>query len=82
MDAHRHAHTDERTNGWTDRRMNGRTHDGHKAMTIACWPSASGAKNYGKRRYCSLRAISPFPTVFSEDMNCRHVTTRACLGKG
>ena len=27
-------------------------------------------------------AISPFPTVFSKDMYCRHVRTRACLGKG
>ena len=25
--------------------MDGRTHDGHNAMTIARWPSASGAKN-------------------------------------
>ena len=36
----------------------------------------------GKRRNCSLRAISPFPSVFSKDMYCRHVKTRACLGKG
>ena len=27
-------------------------------------------------------AISPFPTVFSKDLYCRHVKTRACLGKG
>ena len=25
---------------------------------------------------CSLRAISPFPTVFSKDMCCRHVKKR------
>ena len=25
---------------------------------------------------------SPFPTVFSKDLYCRHVKTRACLGKG
>ena len=31
---------------------------------------------------CSLRAISPFPTVFSKDLYCRNVKTRACLGKG
>ena len=30
----------------------------------------------------SLREISPFPTAFSKDMYCRHVKTRACLGKG
>ena len=28
-----------------------------------------------------LRAISPFPTVFSKDFYCRHGKTRACLGK-
>ena len=33
----------------------------------------------GKRENCSLRAISPFPTVFSKDFHCRH---RACLRKG
>ena len=32
-----------------------------------------GRKNCGKRRNCSLRAISPFPTVFSKDLYCRHV---------
>ena len=31
---------------------------------------------------CSLRAISPFPTVFLKDLYCRHVKTRACLAKG
>ena len=24
----------------------------------------------------------PFPTVFSKDLYCRHVKTKACLGKG
>ena len=41
-----------------------------------------GRKHCGKRRNCSLRAISTFPTVFSKDLYCRHVKTRACLGKG
>ena len=27
-------------------------------------------------------AISPFPTVFSKALYCRHVKVRACLGKG
>ena len=36
----------------------------------------------GKRRNCSLRAISAFPSVFSKDLYYRHVKTRACLGKG
>ena len=26
--------------------------------------------------------MSSFPTVFSKDMYCRHVKTRACFGKG
>ena len=39
-------------------------------------------KHCGKRRNCSLRAISPFPTVFSKDLYSRHVKTMACLGKG
>ena len=41
-----------------------------------------GRKQCGKRRNCSLRAISPFPTVFLKDLYCRHVKTRACMGKG
>ena len=41
-----------------------------------------GRKHSGKRRNCLLRAISPFPTVFSKDLYCRHVKTRDCLGKG
>ena len=30
-------------------------------------------KHCGKWRNCSLRAISPFPTVFSKDLYCRHI---------
>ena len=41
-----------------------------------------GRKHCGKRRNCSLRAIFPFPTVFSKGLDCRHIKTRACLGKG
>ena len=26
--------------------------------------------------------IFPFPTVFSKDLYCKHVKTKACLGKG
>ena len=36
----------------------------------------------GKGKICLLRAISPFPAMFSEDFYCRHVYTTACLGKG
>ena len=38
-------------------------------------------ENSGKKRNCSLRAISPFPTVFSEDLFCRHVKNQALFGK-
>ena len=41
-----------------------------------------GRKHCGKRRNCSLRAISPFSTVFLKDLGCRHIKRRACLGKG
>ena len=37
-------------------------------------------KHCGKRRNCLSRAISAFPTLFSKDLYCRHVKTRACLG--
>ena len=40
-------------------------------------------RNYcWKRRNCSFRAISFFPKVFSKDLYCRHVKTKACFGKG
>ena len=39
-------------------------------------------KHCWKRINCSLRAISPFPAVFSEDLFCRHIKTRAWFGKG
>ena len=44
--------------------------------------SPTGRKHCLKRRNCLLRAISPFPTVFSKGVHCRPVKTRACLGKG
>ena len=48
------------------------------------WQKAlqKGRKHCGERRNCSLRVISPLPTVFSKDLYCRHLKTRACLGKG
>ena len=36
----------------------------------------------GKGEIAHLRAISPFPTVFSKSLYGRHLKTRACLGKG
>ena len=39
-------------------------------------------ENTGNRRNYSLRAISPFPTVFLKDLYYRQIKIRACLGKG
>ena len=36
-------------------------------------------KHCGKRRNCSWLAISPFPTVFSKDLFCKHVKTGLVL---
>ena len=37
-------------------------------------------KHCVKRRYCPLRAISSFPTVFSKDLYCRNVKNRGLFG--
>ena len=50
-------------------------------MNIAEKFSESGRKQCGKRRNCSLRAISPFPKVFSKDLYCTHVKTRPHANK-
>ena len=42
----------------------------------------TGRKHCGKRRNCSLRAISPFPTVFSKGLFPRGVKRCHCLGMG
>ena len=34
---------EEFTDAHTEELMDGRMHDRHNAMTIACWPSVSGA---------------------------------------
>ena len=39
-------------------------------------------KHCGKRRNCSLRAISPFPTVFSNGLFPRGVKRCHCVGMG
>ena len=41
-----------------------------------------GRKHYGKGRNCSLRAISLFPTVFSEGLFPRGVKRCHCVGMG
>ena len=35
----------------------------------------------GKRRNCSLRAISLFPTVFSKDLYCRRLNIQSLIEK-
>ena len=42
----------------------------------------TGRKHCGKRRNCSLRAISPFPTVFSKGLFPRGVKRCYCVGMG
>ena len=37
-----------------------------------------GRKRCGKRKNCSLRAISPFPPEFSKELYNGHVKTQAC----
>ena len=39
-----------------------------------------GRKHCGKRRNCSLRAISPFPTVFSKGLLPRGIKRCHCVG--
>ena len=48
------------------------------------WQKAiqTGRKHCGKRRNCSLRAISPFPTVFSKGLFPRGVKRCHCVGMG
>ena len=40
------------------------------------------SKTRGKRRNCSLRAISPFPTVFLKGLFPRGVKRCHCVGMG
>ena len=42
----------------------------------------TGRKHCGKRRNCSLLAISPFPTVFSKGLFPRGVKRCHCVGMG
>ena len=48
------------------------------------WQKAiqTGSKHCGKRRNCSLWAISPFPTVFSKGLLPRGVKRCHCVGMG
>ena len=63
-------------------KLKGFAHDNFRIDENGRQFSKTVEKHCGKRRNCSLRAISPFPTLFSKDLYCRHVKTRACLGKG
>ena len=42
----------------------------------------TGRKHCGRRRNCLLRAISPFPTVFSKGLLSRGFKRRHCVGMG
>ena len=48
------------------------------------WQTAiqTGSKHCGKTRNCSLRAISPFPTLFSKDLFPRGIKRCHCVGMG
>ena len=39
-------------------------------------------KRCGKKRNCSVRAISPIPTKFSKDLYCRHIKNQGLFKKG
>ena len=39
-------------------------------------------ENTGKSRNCLLRGISPFPTVISRDLYCRHIKKQGLFWKG
>ena len=41
-----------------------------------------GRKDCGKMKNCLLLAISPFHTVFSKYLYCRHVKNKGLFGKG
>ena len=42
--------------------------------------SKKDRKHYGKRRYCLLSAISPFPMIFSKGLYCRHIKNQELFG--
>ena len=47
-----------------------------------CYISKWVKKHCGKRRNCSMQAISPIPTVFSKDLFCRTHKNKDLFGKG
>ena len=47
--------------------------DNFKFDEYGCKFFQKGEKHCGKRRNCSLRAISSFPIVFSKDLYSRHI---------
>ena len=42
----------------------------------------TGQKTLWEKEKFLVKSNSTIPTVFSEDLHCRHLNTRACLGKG
>ena len=44
--------------------------------------SPNGLKTLWEKEKLLVKAISPLPIVFSKELYCRHVKSRACLGSG
>ena len=44
--------------------------------------SQNGLKTLWEKEKLLVTSKFSFPTMFSKDVYCRHVKTRACLGKG
>ena len=67
------------------RTKDGLTHDGHNAMTIACWSSTSGVKNCSFCRVNSLSANKKFrSSKFRANLqmtNQMYLKTEICLWK-
>ena len=47
-----------------------------------CFQKTCTADNVGKGEIARYEQFLLFPTMFSKDLYCRHIKTRACLGKG
>ena len=44
--------------------------------------SLNGRKHMQEKEKFLVMSNFSFPTIFSKDLYCRHLETRACLGKG
>ena len=62
-------------------KLKGFADDNFKFDTYGWKLSKKVKSTVGKRRNCSIRAISPFSTAFIKDLYCGHVKSRDCFGK-